>query len=158
MGEVLRAPVETLSTPSNAVALAQQAVGEVRAKKSGGAGHKCSHSQKSILHRSVAIGGHHCIGWVNQTRAAPCSDLLSAQTLRLRLRLARLAFLRLVACLPAHAHISKPVALHLLRLIQIAPIDDDREAHGSVQPLQVIAANSFQSVRISTASASFAAS
>src|SRR5208283_2353574 len=55
----------------------------------------------------------------------------------LHLRLARLAFLRMVRGRSAHAHIGESVVLHLQRLVQVSAVDHDREAHGPVQTRQI---------------------
>ena len=49
MGKVFASAGGEVVDAEHGVALAQQAVGEVRAEKSGGAGHKYAHGQRLIL-------------------------------------------------------------------------------------------------------------
>src|SRR6202041_3160359 len=64
-------------------------------------------------------------------------DLNTAEKTSSHGQFARLAFLSLIARLPAHAHIGKAVALHLLRLIKIAAVNDDGKTQLTVQARQI---------------------
>ena len=53
MSEVFRVAGGEVIDADNGVALAQQAVGEVRTEKSGGAGDKYAHGQESMLRKRL---------------------------------------------------------------------------------------------------------
>src|ERR1700677_2352568 len=101
------------------------------AEKPGRAGNECSLCQDSVLRKRE-------LKLKSDARRGKFSPTLNnVEELRSSRQFARLAFLRLVARLPANAHVSKAMALHLVRLIQIAAVDDDRKTQGAIQSRQI---------------------